>query len=112
VKRRGFLGSIFAAGFAPAFVGSSVLMPVRKLARSSVDLVLPTQIALASGGALMFDEPLLFVRGDIVTAMGTIRLFNEAGTLLMTTTIDPVSSDFTGVAHGITTLDGVTRLIR
>lgn len=29
--RRGFLASILAAGVAPAFVGSSVLMPVRKI---------------------------------------------------------------------------------
>lgn len=31
MNRRGFLKSILAAGVAPAFVGSSVLMPVRKL---------------------------------------------------------------------------------
>lgn len=31
MKRRSFLGSILAAGVAPAFVGSSVLMPVRKI---------------------------------------------------------------------------------
>lgn len=29
--RRGFLGAILAAGVAPAFVGSNVLMPVKKL---------------------------------------------------------------------------------
>ena len=31
MNRRGFLKSILAAGVAPAFVGSSVLMPVRSL---------------------------------------------------------------------------------
>jgi hypothetical protein len=31
IKRRGFLGAILAAGVAPAFVGSSILMPVRKI---------------------------------------------------------------------------------
>lgn len=31
MNRRGFLQSILAAGVAPAFVGSSVLMPVRKI---------------------------------------------------------------------------------
>lgn len=31
MDRRGFLKSILAAGVAPAFVGASVLMPVRKL---------------------------------------------------------------------------------
>jgi hypothetical protein len=31
MNRRGFLQSILAAGVAPAFVGSSILMPVRKL---------------------------------------------------------------------------------
>lgn len=31
MNRRGFLSSILAAGVAPAFVGSSVLMPVKRL---------------------------------------------------------------------------------
>jgi hypothetical protein len=31
MNRRGFLGGIFAAGIAPAFVGASVLMPVKKI---------------------------------------------------------------------------------
>jgi hypothetical protein len=31
MNRRGFLSAILAAGVAPAFIGSSVLMPVRKL---------------------------------------------------------------------------------
>ena len=31
MNRRGFLQSILAAGVAPAFIGSSVLMPVRSL---------------------------------------------------------------------------------
>ena len=31
MNRRSFLGSILAAGMAPAFVGSSVLMPVRRI---------------------------------------------------------------------------------
>lgn len=31
MDRRGFLKSILAAGVAPAFVGSSILMPVRKI---------------------------------------------------------------------------------
>ncbi len=30
-SRRGFLGSILAAGFAPAAIGSGVLMPVRPI---------------------------------------------------------------------------------
>lgn len=31
MQRRGFLGAILAAGFAPAAVGSGVLMPVRRI---------------------------------------------------------------------------------
>lgn len=31
MNRRGFLQGIIAAGVAPAFVGSSILMPVKKL---------------------------------------------------------------------------------
>jgi hypothetical protein len=32
LDRRGLLAGIFAAGFAPAFVGAKVLMPVRQIA--------------------------------------------------------------------------------
>jgi hypothetical protein len=31
MNRRGFLRGILAAGVAPAFIGSSILMPVRKI---------------------------------------------------------------------------------
>lgn len=33
MRRRGFLGSILAAGFAPAFIGSQVLMPVKAITK-------------------------------------------------------------------------------
>jgi hypothetical protein len=52
MQRRSFLGSIFAAGFAPAFVGSSVLMPVKAL-------TLPSSIVL-------FDERLTVCAGESV----------------------------------------------
>lgn len=32
MQRRGFLGAIIAAGFAPAFVGAKVLMPIKATA--------------------------------------------------------------------------------
>lgn len=44
MNRRGFLGGlagIFAAGFAPAAIGSGVLMPVRKVALPALNLVTP-----------------------------------------------------------------------
>lgn len=39
MNRRGFLKSILAAGVAPAFVGASVLMPVRKLWTPDTDVL-------------------------------------------------------------------------
>lgn len=39
MNRRGFLKSILAAGVAPAFVGSSILMPVKALARVEWELI-------------------------------------------------------------------------
>ena len=35
MNRRGFLQGILAAGVAPAFIGSSILMPVRKIITQS-----------------------------------------------------------------------------
>lgn len=58
MKRRSFLAGILASGFAPAFVGSSVLMPVKKLA-------LPTELAPGHlFSTTMFDRPMAFCRGD------------------------------------------------
>lgn len=42
MDRRGFLKSILAAGVAPAFVGSSVLMPVRKILSAEPVLFVPS----------------------------------------------------------------------
>lgn len=47
MERRGFLGAILAAGFAPAFVGASVLMPVREIVLAD-----PTRLADFEFGAL------------------------------------------------------------
>ena len=52
MNRRGFLKAIFAAGVAPAFIGSSVLMPVRKLVMPSLD----ETIAIGSGNRLLTIE--------------------------------------------------------
>jgi hypothetical protein len=50
MNRRGFLGAILAAGVAPAFVGSRVLMPVRRL-------VAPGSLTTWTGaGPLYFDR--------------------------------------------------------
>jgi hypothetical protein len=54
IGRRGFLAGILAAGVAPAFVGSSVLMPVRRI-------ILPT-----SGIDLI--ESLQFINDEVVRA--------------------------------------------
>jgi hypothetical protein len=46
MNRRSFLSSILAAGVAPAFVGSSILMPVRALALPSAGLILPDAVTV------------------------------------------------------------------
>lgn len=53
--RRGFLGSILAAGMAPAAIGSGILMPVRKI------------IAPPQGLASVIEGDLL-IRGSLVYA--------------------------------------------
>ena len=58
MKRRSFLAGILASGFAPAFVGSSVLMPVKALA-------LPPGIALPPlFCATVFDRPIAMCLGN------------------------------------------------
>ena len=41
MQRRGFLAGILAAGFAPAAIGSGVLMPVRRIVTPQVILDVP-----------------------------------------------------------------------
>ncbi len=68
MNRRGFLSAILAAGVAPAFVGSSVLMPVRSL-------VLPTveEVVAVSGNTLLTI--------DMITREA-LRIFEETGAFM------------------------------
>ena len=81
--RRGFLGAILAAGVAPAFVGSSILMPVRAIARPKLDA---TRIVSALSGLRtgerfsiqritgMDGAPQLFVVASSVTGVITLSV--------------------------------------
>ena len=53
MKRRGFLAGILAAGFAPAVVGSGILMPVRRLVVPSLDIgVTDVTVSLSEFGEI------------------------------------------------------------
>ena len=65
MNRRGFLKSILAAGVAPAFVGSSVLMPVRALLTATLEEV--TFLQSGSGAHARTVQEALRLYGDGVT---------------------------------------------
>jgi len=57
MNRRSFIQSILAAGVAPAFIGSNILMPVRAIQVFS-DVLLPSPIippALMAGDLVVFE---------------------------------------------------------
>lgn len=49
MNRRGFLQAILAAGVAPAYIGSSILMPVKSI-------IAPTRGAILGGTALTYAD--------------------------------------------------------
>lgn len=60
MNRRGFLQSVLAAGVAPAFVGSGILMPVRKLI-TAPDIITPKSIEFELGewsGVTIYSSPI------------------------------------------------------
>ena len=67
MQRRGFLASILAAGFAPAAVGSAVLMPVRQVLRLWGDGIHDDTEAL---------QARLSQGGTFVLPRGTYRITN------------------------------------
>ena len=68
MNRRGFLGGILAASFAPAIVGSGVLMPVRQI-------ILP-----ALGESWVYVPRLCVVTGDTIDfADGRRLIVTQAG---------------------------------
>jgi hypothetical protein len=82
MQRRGFLGAILAAGVAPAFVGSSVLMPVRKvLAAEPAQIIAPASTIFAPSGGI--------IPGDVFTIAGIAGSFrvtcvSKGGTIGLT----------------------------
>lgn len=83
MNRRGFLGAILAAGVAPAFVGSSILMPVRKIIEPkwSADEIASFDDPLAGWDDLssMFAPRHGLVVGDIFTLAGVAGSFVVTG---------------------------------
>ena len=66
MNRRGLLGSILAAGFAPAIVGSSVLMPVRQIIAPSV-VDMSHHCFVYIGGCLQVPEHDYSLRNGVVS---------------------------------------------
>lgn len=64
IKRRGFLGAILAAGVAPAFIGSSILMPVKAIALPAA-LDVPLQTIITGAATLL--------PGDTFTIAGVLK---------------------------------------
>ena len=75
MNRRGFLGSILAAGFAPAFVGSGVLMPVRQiiLPAASESWVYIPRLCVMTGDMIDFADGRRFIATQ--AGIGNIRGF-------------------------------------
>lgn len=78
MNRRGFLQGILAASVAPAFVGSSVLMPVKALAMPNL-----AEVATYSGNTLLTidqitQEALRILHKNLQFPATTNRLFRDA----------------------------------
>lgn len=79
MNRRGFLAGILASGVAPAAVGSSILMPVRKLVAPQwigVDLALKIDEAGVVGGfgaILVPADPARYARQALADYMDRIN---------------------------------------
>lgn len=71
MNRRGFLGAILAAGVAPVFIKSNILMPVR-----SIFIPTAEEVAVVSGG-----NTLLTI--DMITREA-LRILNEQSELWKT----------------------------
>ncbi len=101
MKRRGFLGAVLAAGVAPAFVGSKILMPVRALA-------LPPYMLRAgdAGRTLVFhdhsDVRTIHLPDSGALPLGTIFVFVNEGINPLSLTAEGGTKLFGGskLAHG------------
>ncbi len=59
MNRRGFLSGILAAGVAPAFIGSSVLMPVRQIWKPDARLIQAQTNALLDAAERAINPPVV-----------------------------------------------------
>jgi hypothetical protein len=104
MQRRGFLAGILAAGFAPAAIGSGVLMPVRKIATiRAQDLVhsgiTSTSIHANSIHFSKIDTRRLIIRdekGNVIFSSsyeytGLASFSNEANRGIKSLSLDPPS---------------------
>jgi hypothetical protein len=62
IKRRGFVAGILAAGIAPAFISSKVLMPVRKIWTPPTSMANPPLLTIS----MITNEALRFLESDLV----------------------------------------------
>lgn len=92
IRRRSVLGGlagILASGFAPAAIGSGVLMPVRRI-------VVPSEAAVAERYGQMMD----MIQSDAAQAIskafstGRLEIFDAAGTLLATMAMPEAEAGF------------------
>jgi hypothetical protein len=58
IDRRGFMASILAAGFAPAAIGSGVLMPVARLWTPLSAFIMPNDLMLVANDVVLFNGSL------------------------------------------------------
>jgi hypothetical protein len=112
MNRRSFLQSILAAGVAPAFIGSSVLMPVRQLWQPFNATVWPTGIddapllqslidtASANGGGTITLGPgefriaqTLVVKKDVILQSGLIAVIADLRSAIY------AQRDYGGIHH-------------
>lgn len=81
MQRRSFLAAMLAASTAPAYVGSGVLMPVKKLILPPEKLLLPT-VGVDFGGDAASVVHMMTLSGTLKVAPGdTVRLNTPFGLL-------------------------------
>lgn len=75
MKRRGFLAGILAAGFAPAAIGSGILMPVRQIVVTDFTVSFPEIGEMFPWKIWATEEMLRYVQ--YVRPMGVLSRFGE-----------------------------------
>ena len=71
MQRRGFLGAILAAGMAPAYVGASVLMPVKQII--APEICRPELVVFWNGLLLLPGHDYVESDGKVKLLTGAVR---------------------------------------